>query len=174
MNFEYLKEFNLNPSLANCITNLISYKEGAPYICQIMDFVVPEHKEVVNVNPKKNYLAKRKSGGNNSKTREVTKPKQSYSYFVIIEKNALMLLQNLEFNSKEEIELALNSLCMLNEEYFGIINSEVLKSKFPYLENFFQELDAWRSKRGRATIDASALLNIYNEALVNVNSFYRE
>lgn len=53
--------------------------------------------------------------------------------------------------------MALKRLGVFVEEYNGIFDSRTLSTKFPYLQDFFTNIDDWRTQTCRVTIDDNVL-----------------
>lgn len=66
-------------------------------------------------------------------------------------------ISKLSFKSREEIDMALQLLSVFVQEYNGIFDSRTLSEKFPYLQDFFTNIDDWRAQTGKVTIDDNVL-----------------
>lgn len=169
MEYEYLNKFNLSNAMAETLSIIISDKEKADYVCKIIKVNTVKHKEMVFKSPLEGYHSY--GGGLNSLSGaqiatidelygtyiEDIIPSKSYSYMMVIEKEAYKLFSKLTFRTKEEIESALKAFCIFYEGYAGTFDSDSFTHFFPYLQDFFKYLDEWRIETGRVTVDVDIL-----------------
>lgn len=169
MEYKYYNQFNLSEPLSKALSKIISKKEEDDYVCRIITLTVPEHKGMVFHSPLTNedicrpgYSAL--SGAQihdinekYGKYIEGTIPEESYSFFVVMKDESSKKISKLSFKSRDEIDMALQLLSVFSQEYNGIFDSTTLTEKFPYLQDFFSDLDNWRAQTGRVTIDDNVL-----------------
>ena len=169
MEYKYYNQFNLSDQLSHAISSIISKKEKDDYVCKILTLTISEHKGLVFHSPLTNedicrpgYMALSGAQINDinekyGKYIEGTIPEENYSFLVVMRKEFYKKILTLTFKNKEEIEGALKLLSILSQRYNGTFDSRTLIEKFPYLQDFFISLDAWRSQTGRVTIDDNVL-----------------
>lgn len=140
---------------------------------------IPERKGMVFVSPLEGYNPwggglKALSGAEINYINEKygryelgTLPAEEYPFFVIIDEESLDSLEKANFNNKDEIYASLEKLSAYFARYHDIsFDSRGVIKRFPYLKEFFQELDAWRSKTGRVTIDTEVFEAATKKVLV--------
>lgn len=181
MTFEYFNQFNLQSKLAEEISYIISQKEKCNFVCKHITITIPEHEGFVFSSPLDDYRPyggglKALSGAqinyiNEKYGKQIigTIPEQEYTFLVIMKKDSLEFFNRLSFENCEEINNQLNSLDATYEKYEGVFNSSLLTKKFPYLQDFFDFLDDWRSKTGRILIDEDILVKARNKTLKKSN-----
>lgn len=188
MNYQNHDYFYLSKELADAISYIISQKEGADYICQTFKTTISEHEGLVFSSPLDGYNPW--GGGLNAlsgaQIRAIdekygkwipgTIPAEYYAYLVIADAASLQTLFSFSFQSNGEIERALEALSICHLKYDGIVldcngydglifDSKFFGVQFPYLQDFFDRLNSWRVKNGRATIDDAILADSVNVAL---------
>ncbi len=169
MEYKYYNQFNLSNELSRAISTIISKKENDDYVCKILTLTIPVHKGMVFHSPLTNedicrpgYSALSGAQINEINEKygryiEGTIPEENYSFFVVMKDESYKRISKLSFKSKDEINMALQLLCVFVEEYNGIFDSRTLSEKFPYLQEFFTSIDNWRAQKYRVTIDDDVL-----------------
>lgn len=169
MEYKYYNQFNLSNELSQAISTIISKKENDDYVCKILTLTIPVHKGMVFHSPLTNedicrpgYSALSGAQINEINEKygryiEGTIPEKNYSFFVVMKDESYKRISKLSFKSKDEINMALQLLCVFVEEYNGIFDSRTLSEKFPYLQEFFTNIDNWRAQKYRVTIDDNVL-----------------
>ena len=169
MEYKYYNQFNLSNELSQAISTIISKKENDDYVCKILTLTIPEHKGMIFHSPLTNEDICRPgySALSGSQIREInekyakyiegTIPEETYSFFVVMKDESYKKISKLSFKSRKEINMALQLLCVFVQEYNGIFDSRTLSEKFPYLQDFFTNIDDWRAQTGRVTIDDNVL-----------------
>jgi len=169
MEYKYYNQFNLSEQLSQALSKIISKKEDDDYVCRILNLTIPEHKGMVFRSPLTNedicrpgYSALSGAQINDINERygkyiEGTIPEENYSFFVVMKDESYKKISKLSFKSREEINMALQLLSVFVQEYNGIFDSRTLSEKFPYLQDFFTNIDDWRAQTGRVTIDDNVL-----------------
>lgn len=169
MEYKYYNQFNLSNELSQAISTIISKKENDDYVCKILTLTIPVHKGMFFHSPLTNedicrpgYSALSGAQINEINEKygryiEGTIPEENYSFFVVMKDESYKRISKLSFNSKDEINMALQLLCVFVEEYNGIFDSRTLSEKFPYLQEFFTSIDNWRAQKYRVTIDDNVL-----------------
>lgn len=169
MEYKYYNQFNLSNELSQAISTIISKKENDDYVCKILTLTIPVHKGMVFHSPLTNedicrpgYSALSGAQINEINEKygryiEGTIPEENYSFFVVMKDESYKRISKLSFKSKDEINMALQLLCVFVEEYNGIFDSRTLSEKFPYLQEFFTSIDNWRAQKYRVTIDDNVL-----------------
>lgn len=169
MEYKYYNQFNLSNELSQAISTIISKKENDDYVCKILVLTIPEHKDMVFHSPLTNEDIYRPgfSALSGAQIREIdekygryiegTIPEENYSFLVVMKGESYKKISKLSFKSKNGIKMALKRLGVFVEEYNGIFDSRTLSTKFPYLQDFFTNIDDWRAQTGRVTIDDNVL-----------------
>lgn len=169
MEYKYFNQFNLSNKLAESISFIISKKEDTNYICKSLVVTIPEHKGLVFSSPLDGYNSW--GGGFNSlnsaeinainkkysKYVEGTIPAKYYSYLIVMDKGSLETFLKFSFKDEAGIKMALDALSIFYSKYDGTFDAITLNEKFPYLKNFFDRLDEWRSENDRVTLDDDIL-----------------
>ena len=96
---------------------------------------------------------------------------KKFSFIAIGDKSMLDIVLSMEFKSLDEIDRALKALSDIHYIYEGIFNSKSFVQRFLYLESFFNEIDEWREKTGRVTIDDDILNAAVKRCIDNKESF---
>ena len=96
---------------------------------------------------------------------------ETFSFIAIGDKSMLDIVLSMEFKSLDEIDRALKALSDIHYIYEGIFNSKSFVQRFLYLESFFNEIDEWREKTGRVTIDDDILNAAVKRCIDNKESF---
>lgn len=177
MEHKYYNQFNLSESLSQAISTIISKKEENDYVCKILTFTIPEHKGMVFHSPLTNEDICRPGASalSGAQIREINEtygkyvegiiPEENYSFLVVMDNESYKKISKLSFKSRDEINMALQLLSVLSQEYNGIFDSTTLTEKFSYLQDFFTNLDNWRAQTGRVTIDDNVLNESVKRAL---------
>lgn len=169
MEYKYYNQFNLSEQLSQTISTIISKNENDDYVCKILTLTIPEHKGMFFHSPLTNEDICRPgySALSGAQINEINKkygkyiegtiPEKNYSFFAVMKNEAYQKISKLSFKSEEEIKEALQILSIFSQKYNGIFDSTTLTEKFPYLQDFFINLDNWRAQTGRVTIDNNVL-----------------
>lgn len=180
--YKYHNQFHMTDELAQTITNIVSQKEKADYLCKAISVHIPEHKGLVFSSPLDGYEPwggglKALSGAQIQAINEKygkyilgTIPAEEYDFIVIMENKAYQAFSKLSFESEKEIESELVSANAFFFRYNGIFNATYFKDRFPYLEDFFASIDEWRAETGRVTIDDDVLQQSYKKTLKKVRA----
>lgn len=179
MKYEYYNTFYLSDEFAEVLSNIISSMEGKKYICKTIMLDVPERQGWVFISPLDGYNPwggglKALSGAEINYINETqgryeigTLPAEEYPFFIIIDEEALDTLEGIEFTSKDNIYKNLEKSSAYFARYRDIsFDSRGVVARFPYLKDFFETLDEWRSKTGRVTVDRDILDNASKKVLV--------
>ena len=175
--YKYYNQFNMTDEMAQTITNIVSQKEGTAYLCKVVSVTIPEHKGLVFSSSLDCYWPW--SGGLNAlggAQKHAIKEKyeeyvegtihtEVYDFVIVMENNAYQVFSKLSFRNVDEIKRALEALCVMYVEYYGVFDSKIFKERFPYLEDFFVTIDQWRAETGRVTMDSEVLQQGYEKAL---------
>lgn len=168
--------FNLSEQLSQAISTIISKKEKKDYVCKILTITIPEHEGMVYRSPLTNADIYRNGAAalNGSQIREIeqkygryikkTIPEEEYVFLVVMENKSYKKISNISFKSSDELYKTLNLLSIFSEKYNGIFDSRTLIRSFPYLKDFFTNLNKLRVETGRVIIDD----NIINESTKKV------
>ena len=165
MAYEHYYKFNLSKNLGDSISQIISQNEEVDYVCEIINITIPEHKGKVFKSPLDGYMPY--GGGlyalsgaqinhineKYGKWVEGTIPAEHYSYLTIMDKKSFETFSKFSFKTEGGIKKVLNFLSLCYWEYNGVFNAMDLIEKFPYLKNFFGNLDRWRAEHNRVTLD---------------------
>ena len=168
--------FNLSEQLLQAISTIISKKEKKDYVCKILTVTIPEHEGMVYHSPLTNADIYRNGAAalNGSQIREIeqkygryieeTIPEEEYTFLVVMDNGSYKKISNISFKSSDELYHTLNLLSIFSKEYDGIFDSRTLIRSFPYLKDFFTNLNKLRVETGRVIIDD----NIINESTKKV------
>ena len=168
--------FNLSEQLLQAISTIISKKENKDYVCKILTVTIPEHEGMVYHSPLTNADIYRNGAAalNGSQIREIeqkygryieeTIPEEEYTFLVVMDNGSYKKISNISFKSSDELYKTLNLLSIFSEKYNGIFDSRTLIKSFPYLQDFFTNLNNWSVETGRVIIDD----NIINESTKKV------
>lgn len=169
MEYKYYNQFNLSEELSQALSIIISKKEEGDYICKVLTLAIPEHKGMVFKSPLTNEDICRPGASalSGAQINEINEkygryiegiiPEETYSFLVVMNNDSYKKISELSFKSRNEINMALQLLSVFSKEYNGIFDSTILTEKFPYLQDFFSDLDNWRAQTGRVTIDDNVL-----------------
>jgi len=169
MEYKYYNQFNLSEQLSQALSRIISKKEEEDYICKVLTLAIPEHKGMVFQSPLTNEDICRPGASalSGAQINEINEkygryiegiiPEETYSFLVVMNNDSYKKISELSFKSRNEINMALQLLSVFSQEYNVIFDSTILTEKFPYLQEFFSDLDNWRAQTGRVTIDDNVL-----------------
>lgn len=165
MEYKYFNQFYLSTELAQSISNIISLEEKKDYVCKSIIINIPEHIGESIISPIKSCNGYDNITEKYGKYVDSTISSEDYSFLVVIDNNSLEILSKFSFKSYDEIKNALDVLTKFNIRYDGIFDSKPLIERFPYLQEYFDSLDKWRSETGRVTIDKGILDKSLNKVL---------
>lgn len=181
MEYKYYHQFSLSKKLAKSISSIISKEENGNFICNELQIVIPKHKGLVWSSPLDGYNPW--GGGLNAlsgaQMRDIdekygrfvegTIEEECYDFIVVMKANAFQAMLRANLESKDEI---IGALKVLNAFYIGYdglsFDSRTLIKRFPYLETFFDDLDEWRARTGRVTLDDDVLECCTEKVLANI------
>ena len=183
MEFNYRGQFNLTSNLATAISCILSHYEDKECVCRELNIIIPKHDSLIFISPinNSNSLGNGLLTLSGAQIQDINErygkyvmgevDEQTFSFIAIGDKSMLDVVLSMEFKSLDEIDRALKALSDIHYIYEGIFNSKLFVQRFLYLESFFNEIDEWREKTGRVTIDDDILNAAVKRCIDNKESF---
>lgn len=179
MKNEYPNEFCLSESLSQALSTLVSKIGGVEYVCKLVSITIPKHRGMVFRSP----LAGANPWGGGLKALSGAQirvidseygsyvegiiEEETYNFFIVMESKSLEKFSKRSFKSVDDVYKELSSLCVLWSEYGGTFDSVALCRVFPYLREFFGDLNVWRDENERLTLDEDVLDMCIKKTLCN-------
>lgn len=169
MEYNYYNQFHMSDDITEAVSKIISTYENKDVICKVIKVIVPEHNDLVYCSGLSNndIYGQGYDSLSGAQIRDLEKiygryeygkvPAMDYLYFVVMDASSYEKFNKITFKTLEEVEGALKLSCDIFNKYEGYIDVRTLYEKYPYLQEFFEEMDEWRAEKGRVTVDNSVI-----------------
>ena len=166
-NFEHAGNFHLNATFAFAISDIVTKHENknkeekTNYTCFVIDKTSPNNKPaptfVCNLNLQDQDNNHKQSISNNNN--------REFSYIAITDTKTRENIEKATFQNEASLVIMLSNFSLFCARYDGILHSDQICEKLPYLEPFFKELDKTRELSGRISVYPDEIGKAYFDTL---------